>query len=126
MTSYELDGRQISDLSTFYDEFELQVLRGTSWGRNLDALVDVLRGDFGPIPSKFRIVWRHSETSRIALGYAETACEFTKRSSDAKWSSGRERFAKRAADAMEGMGPTLFDDLVEMLRESEAVELVLA
>jgi RNAse (barnase) inhibitor barstar len=62
LTTYSLDGRKIRDWETFCDEFGRQVIPGMSWGRNLDALADVLRGGFGT-PDEFLVIWRGSALS---------------------------------------------------------------
>ena len=56
MRTYSLDGRKIRDWETFCAEFGQQVIPGFDWGRNLDALADVLRGGFGT-PNEFGVVW---------------------------------------------------------------------
>lgn len=66
--TYRIDGAAFGDLAGFYDEVGEQLLRGEPWGRNLDAFDDILRGDFGPLPSEFRIVWEHSGLSHQRLG----------------------------------------------------------
>ena len=62
MTTYSLDGRKIRDWETFCEEFGRQVIPGFDWGRNLDALADVLRGGFGT-PEAFSVVWHGSALS---------------------------------------------------------------
>jgi RNAse (barnase) inhibitor barstar len=65
--SFEIDGDRFEDLGGFYDEIGRQLLGGASWGRNLDAFNDILRGDFGPLPERFRIIWRHAFVSKEKL-----------------------------------------------------------
>ena len=67
LATYEIDGAAFRDLPGFYDEFERAVLRGRKWGRNIDALNDVLRGGFGTPDGGFTLVWRNSELSRERL-----------------------------------------------------------
>ena len=66
--TFRIDGAAFEDLGGFYDEVELQLLRGEPWGRNLDALNDILRGEFGPLPLEFQLTWEHSDLSRRRLG----------------------------------------------------------
>ena len=65
--TFVIDGSRFSTLSEFYDEVEHQLLAGTYWGRNLDALNDIMRGDFGPLPESFRLVWKNAALSRQRL-----------------------------------------------------------
>ncbi|MCB9829565.1 MAG: GNAT family N-acetyltransferase [Planctomycetes bacterium] len=66
--TYQIDGEDFADLEGFYDVFERAVLGGRKWGRNIDALNDVLRGGFGTPDGGFTLVWRNSELSRKRLG----------------------------------------------------------
>jgi len=65
--TYRIDGAAFSDLEGFYDEIEAQLLDGASWGRDLDALDDLLHGNVGPVPADFRIVWEHTDLSHRRL-----------------------------------------------------------
>ena len=66
--TYRIDGAAFADLAGFYDEVGEQLLAGAAWGRDLDALDDVLEGGQGPLPREFRIVWEHTNLSRRQLG----------------------------------------------------------
>jgi RNAse (barnase) inhibitor barstar len=66
--TFRIDGAAFNDLEGFYDEIETQLLDGGAWGRDLDALDDVLRGSIGPLPARFRIVWEHTDLSHRRLG----------------------------------------------------------
>jgi ribonuclease inhibitor len=62
-----LHGRTIHSLDTFYDEVARQLDLPAYFGRNLDALWDVLTTDIaGPVD----MVWEHAEASRQAMGEA--------------------------------------------------------
>jgi RNAse (barnase) inhibitor barstar len=65
--TYRIDGAAFSDLEGFYDEIETQLLDGAAWGRDLDALDDLLHGNVGPVPREFRIVWEHTDLSHRRL-----------------------------------------------------------
>jgi RNAse (barnase) inhibitor barstar len=75
-----LDGDQIDNLSTFYDEVENKLTRDLGWsmGRNLDAFNDVLRGGFGvhDYDEPIQLIWQHSGKSSVALGWEETVIYF--------------------------------------------------
>ncbi len=66
--TFRIDGTRFADLQGFYTEIERQLLHGTHWGRNLDALNDIMRGEFGPLPREFRFEWSNSELSKQRLG----------------------------------------------------------
>lgn len=93
LPTFRIDGSAFADLEGFYDEVERALLWGAPWGRNLDAFNDILRGEFGPLPLRFRIIWELSDVSRDRLG-------------------------------MSGKGS--FAELLEIIRDHDNVELVLA
>lgn len=60
-----LDGEQLADLNAVYDALAAQLDLPGHFGRNLDALWDVLTTEIaGPI----EIEWRNAETARQKLG----------------------------------------------------------
>lgn len=75
MTTVELEGRRIGGVADFYDEINNVFMRGESWrlGRSLDALNDVLGGQYGLLAAlrdefPVTLVWKDHDTSRAALG----------------------------------------------------------
>jgi RNAse (barnase) inhibitor barstar len=124
-----LDGREIFDLSSFYDEIESKLTRDLGWdmGRNLDAFNDVLRGGFGvyEYDEPVRLVWEYSEESRADLGWKETVEYLQFQLGNCHPDNVplvKEDLEK--ADRKEGV--TLFDIIVDIIREHGHVELVLA
>src|SRR5262245_56630831 len=68
----EIDGARFGSLEEFYDEVGEQLIPGATWGRNLDAFDDILRGGFGTPDEGFVLVWKNHAISRERLGYKET------------------------------------------------------
>ena len=68
MKTYEIDGSRFSTLEGFYEEFTAQVIPGVNWGKNLDALNDILYGGFGTPEDGFTLRWKDSAVSREKLG----------------------------------------------------------
>ncbi len=65
ITSYRLPGRMIRSLEEFYDVISLKLSLPEHFGRNLDALWDVLTADVkGPV----EIIWEESAISKRAMG----------------------------------------------------------
>ena len=123
--TYCLDGAEFDTLEGFYDAVERGLLGGLSFGRNLDALNDVLRGEFGPLPREFALVWRHAELSRRRLGHGEAARQLELRLGRCH-PSNVALVERDLRAARRGEGPTVFDWLVEIIREHENVEFRLA
>lgn len=62
---YRLNGRTLRSLDGFYDELSRQLSLPEHFGRNLDALWDVLATD---IEGPFDIIWQHADVSKKAMG----------------------------------------------------------
>ncbi|KAF0811673.1 Barstar [Andreprevotia sp. IGB-42] len=57
--------KQIHSLDDVYDQLAAQLPFPAHFGRNLDALYDVLTGDLtGPV----QVIWHHADDARAALG----------------------------------------------------------
>ena len=65
---YEIDGRWFWTVRGFLEHFGRRVIPGASWGRNLDAFNDVLRGGFGTPEGGFTLRWKNHAKSRKRLG----------------------------------------------------------
>ncbi|WP_233579381.1 barstar family protein [Verrucosispora sp. FIM060022] len=66
-TTYDLDGRYVTDIEGFYCAIGEAVNGpGGYFGWNLDALHDCLRGGFGA-RTPFRLVWHDSAVARAHL-----------------------------------------------------------
>ena len=60
-----LSGKTVRSLDIFYDEIARQLAFPEHFGRNLDALWDVLSTDIeGPI----EVVWKNPDSSRLEMG----------------------------------------------------------
>jgi RNAse (barnase) inhibitor barstar len=110
-----VDGTRFSDLDGFAREFS-RLLNGYTWRGNLDALNDVLRGGYGTPADGWILRWVDSETSRVALGHEETARRL-ERLLPGVHPSNRADFEARLDAARRGEGPTLFDEIVDVVRE---------
>ena len=116
MKAYIIDGEAFSTLEEFYDVVGHVLIPGARWGRNLDAFNDILRGGFGTPPEGFELVWRNHEISKTRLGYAETVRQLEKRLQRCH-PDNQEMVADQLARARGGIGPTVFDWLVEIVRD---------
>lgn len=126
MKTVVLDGGRFDDLRGFYDEVERQLLPpGAPFGRNLDALADLLSGSLAPeAPEPLTVRWLEAGRSRRALGHAETARSLESRLTQVH-PENRPAWEARLLAARRGEGPTLFDDLVRVFREAPDVHLEL-
>jgi ribonuclease inhibitor len=65
MNRYTLDGSKIRSLDDLYDQLSTQLSLAGHFGRNLDALWDVLSAD---VEGPFAIVWNNSGDSKKMMG----------------------------------------------------------
>lgn len=110
-----IDGSRFSDLAGFADEFS-KFLTDYRWRGNLDAFNDLLRGGFGTPDGGFTLRWEHSALSRVRLGHAEMAKRF-ERLLETCHPANRRHVAEELDAARRGVGPTLFDLIVDIIEE---------
>lgn len=65
--------RDIRTLAQLYDELERQLTFPPHFGRNLDALWDVLTGE---VEGPFEIVWEDSAQANLGVDYAKLIALF--------------------------------------------------
>lgn len=115
---FQIDGRNFDSLEGFYDEVGKSL--GTSpWGRNLDAFNDILRGGFGTPDGGFVLRWVSSEVSRAALGY-EATTKYLERKLQRCHRDNVAQVSEELDAARRGEGQTLFDILLEIIRDHGA------
>ncbi len=130
--TFEIDGENFHTLEEFYDEVSRVLIPETDWGRNLNALNDVLRGGFGTPQGGFLLRWKHSELSRQRLGYPETIRQLQHQLHRCH-PSNRAFIEHDLGFAQAHRGSTVFDWLIELIRThgvggeeaADGVELIL-
>lgn len=113
---YVINGSKITSLDAFYDEVSRVLIPGHKWGRNLDAFDDILSGELGTPADGFILKWSQSAISKANLGYAETS-KYLEEKLRRCHPSNRESVRVELANARAKAGPTLFDWLVEIIRD---------
>ncbi|MGV9297891.1 barstar family protein [Amycolatopsis sp. NPDC003676] len=109
-----IDGAAFSDFAGFAREFS-RLLDNHTWHGNLDAFNDVLRGGFGTPERGWVLRWLNSDSSRVALGYDATIEQLNQLLLTCH-PSNRSAIEARIAAAQRRDGPTLFDDIVGIVR----------
>ena len=112
---FVIDGRNFDSLAGFFDEVGTSL--GTSpWGRNLNAFNDILRGGFGTPDGGFVLRWVSSDVSRAVLGYEATARHYESLL-QSYHPANVQHVSHDLAAARRGEGQTLFDIVVEIIRD---------
>jgi RNAse (barnase) inhibitor barstar len=127
-----IDGLDFSTLEEFFNHVSSRFGTGDTWGRNLDAFNDILRGGFGTPEGGFVLCWDHHDVSMKRLGYEETARQLRKRLARCHPNHIAHVETELAA-ALRHEGSTVFDWLVEIIRlhcpggeeQEDGIELIL-
>ncbi|MET7642245.1 barstar family protein [Streptomyces sp. NPDC005426] len=119
--TYVIDGSEVTGLERFWEVIGEAVNgAGGYFGRGLDSFADCLRGGMGtPDDGDFAIEWRDHDLSARALGHEETARHLRGLLGRAH-PSNLPRLRQELARAEAGVGPTLFDRLLEIIRDETA------
>lgn len=125
--TFIIDGEKFNDYKGFCKEFSDEVLSGKYiWQGNLDAFNDILFGGFGDIETGecYRIIWRNSIKSKQNLGYHERIKKLES-IIESCHPSNISRLREEINIASKGAGPTLFDELIEIISDHENINLIL-
>ena len=112
---YEISGDEFNTLEEFYDHISQILIPESWWGRNLDAFNDILSGGFGTPEDGFVIKWKNSSRSQEKLGFAETI-KYLEYKLNQCHPDNCEDIKVDIQLAQNGEGQTLFDILVEIIR----------
>lgn len=120
---YRIDGRACTSFASTVREFNRVFAPWWGdgyWGGSLDLFNDILDWveDFRP----YVLVWSHSAEARRALGHVATAGWLREDLGEERSPYGQER-RRRLRHAEQGKGPTLFDDLIEVIRDHPNITL---
>ncbi|MEZ5043285.1 MAG: barstar family protein [Saprospiraceae bacterium] len=128
MKKLEIDGGRFSNLKGFYDEIERGLTSGLDWkiGRNLDAFDDVLEGGFGmhDYGEDAELIWMNSERSKLKLGYEETVKYLQDKLGKCHPTAKRE-VRQELELAKNGTGKTLFEIIVEIIKEHNHIKFIM-
>ncbi len=111
----EIDGALFETLEEFFLHFGTRA-GCTPWGTNLDAFNDVLRGGFGTPEGGFILRWKGHILSQKRLGHVETARVLERRLATCH-PTNVPQVGLDLTSALKGEGPTVFEWLVEIIRD---------
>lgn len=66
---FYIDGQNFKDLEGFFEAIGSQLVENNNWGKNWNALNDILRGGFlkSEYEEPFVLIWRNSDYSKKIL-----------------------------------------------------------
>ena len=123
-----IDGSKIKDLDSFYTEAGKVLCPNFKWGRNLNAFDDILRGGFESFEYEepIDLVWKDAEISKKVLGYQETVRQLRRwliRSYINFNFSAIKEIKKKIRQAKQGLGPTIYDWIIEIIQDNKNINL---
>jgi RNAse (barnase) inhibitor barstar len=128
MKRVEIEGKNITDLASFYDEIEKKLTYSLNWkiGRNLDAFNDVLRGGFGvhDLGETLNVVWKNHKNSERTLGWNETE-KYIQSKLKRCYPKNIPSISNDLELAKKHEGKTLFETIVDIIHQRENVRLQL-
>jgi RNAse (barnase) inhibitor barstar len=113
---YLLKSESFSTLAGFYDEIGRLLLPNDFWGKNLDALNDILAGGFNIPESPFELIWDNVSKAKQDLGFEETE-NWYKRKLE-KQPENQVYLLSRINEMRDRSGETLYDMVFEILAEN--------
>ena len=122
--TYYIEGSKVGSLEQFYEEISESLIPNVAWGRNLDAFNDILGGGFGLPEEGFTLVWQNAALSKKHLGHGETVRQLQKRLEHCHPSAIPD-IERMLEAAQRGEGPTVYDWLIEIIREHPEIDLIL-
>lgn len=122
-----INGSHFSDLSGFYDEVSLVLMKNTDWKvGTLDGFDDILYGGFGVFDSgdEIQITWKDSQKSKEDLGLEDTRHFYENKIRHGK-PFNVELIQQKMNELISGNGQTLFEILIEIIESHKNITLIL-
>jgi RNAse (barnase) inhibitor barstar len=123
------DGNKFADLESFYNEIDNVLTKNLDWqtGHNLDAFNDLLRGGFGvhEYEESMKITWTNSLKSKNDLGFEATIKYLTNKLKTCH-PTNKELISADLEEAKMHRGKTLFEIIIDIIKEHNHIELIMA
>lgn len=123
-----VDGSNFNNISEFYIEIDKRLTKGLTWktGHNLNAFNDLLHGGFGvhKYGEPIIIIWKNANKSKMDLGFNATIKYYEEILTKCH-PTNIENVRAWLEDAKHERGDTLFDIIIEIIKEHEQIELIL-
>lgn len=122
-----IDGHQIHDIKSFYEEINLKFMQGEDWqlGESLDAFNDLLYGGFGAVKGDepINLIWKNFENNKKILG-SDFTLEFYRQKLKHPDIYDVEAINKSINELESGDGQSYFDIVLEIIADHSNLILI--
>ena len=122
-----IEGKNINNIETFYEEVNRVFMSQENWkiAQSLDAFNDMLYGSFGEIKGKEKIqlIWKDMEQNQKSLGF-QTTLEFYQNKLKSPQIFNRKFVLSKIDELHNGVGPTFFQIVLEILSDHDNIILI--
>lgn len=123
-----IDGSKFNNTVEFYIEIDKVLTKDLTWktGHNLDAFNDLLRGGFGvhEYSEPIIIIWKKPNKSKMDLGFNATIKHYENMLTRCH-PTNMDNVRALLEDAKQERGDTLFDIIIQVIKEHDHIELIL-
>lgn len=122
-----IDGNQIHDIKTLYEELNAKFMQDEDWqlGESLDAFNDLLYGGFGAIngDEPINLVWKNFEENKKSLGL-DLTLEFYRQKLKHPEIYNVKSIEKTLKELENGGGQTYFDIILEIIADHSNITVI--
>lgn len=125
--TFIIDGNNIHDIPTFYEEINRIFMPNEDWklGTSLDALDDMFYGGFGEIKGseEINLIWKNFEENRKSLGL-ELTKSYYKNKLKSPSIFNTDFVQQKLAELENGTGKTYFEIILEIIDSHKNIKLI--
>ena len=122
-----IEGKNINNIETFYEEVNRVFMLHENWkiAQSLDAFNDMLYGSFGEIKGKEKIqlIWKDMEQNQKSLGF-QTTLEFYQNKLKSPEIFNRKFVLSKIDELHNGVGLTFFEIVLEIISDHDDIILI--
>lgn len=123
-----IEGSRFNDVEGFYTEVDKVFTKDLSWktGHNLDAFNDLLLGGFGVYEygEPITIIWENANKSKEDLGYNATVIHYESMLMKCHQTN-IDNVKVLLESAKQEKGDTIFDIIIQIIKEHDEIEIML-
>ena len=122
-----IEGKNINNIETFYDEVNRVFILDEHWkiAQSLDAFNDMLYGSFGEIKGKEKIqlIWKDMEQNQKSLGF-QTTLEFYQNKLQSPEIFNHKFVLSKINELHNDVGFTFFEIVLEIIANHDNIMLI--